>query len=658
MSLPHPPHGGVSQLTEQILSEEAAREARAAAKDYPRIVVTPADLSTVRRFGDGALPPLRGPMTREVFNRALEEGRILLNGKSYAWGIPIALPVSDAERGALRPGAPAALVTATGELVALLDVEDVYEWDKPRYLAHVYGTERVDHPGARIALDDPRGWLAGGTIHVLPWTVDRADPAQRYVFSPRETRRRLAEWGWDAAVAFQTRNPLHRAHEYAMVAAVERLTRQGLRAGVVLNPLVGETKSDDVPAAARMEAYERLKERRLLGQGDSDPEVWRRAGYEINDVFDLFALDIKMFYAGPREAVMHAIFRQNYGFSHIIIGRKHADAPYDDGTPIWGDFDAQEIFGRLGGELLIEPVKIGFAAYFDELGRVGLIEEHAPKGWKPFTVSGSVLRQQLQNGETPDPRIIRPEISATLIEAYRRRAAAQDRNLTWHAHTVTREERERQAGHRGATLWFTGLSGSGKSTLANEVAAQLHARGARTFVLDGDNIRHGLNRDLGFSPEARRENIRRIAEVAKLFSEAGVINLTAFISPYREDREAARAIQPEPGRFLEIYVKADLEICESRDPKGLYKKARAGQIKEFTGVSAPYEEPVNPELVVDTGKLSVPEAAALILGELERRGILPAALAAPPEPERRFGSHGGARLAPHAELSEVAAAPA
>lgn len=197
-------------------------------------------------------------------------------------------------------------------------------------------------------------------------------------------------------------------------------------------------------------------------------------------------------------------------------------------------------------------------------------------------------------------------------------------NLTWHAPAVTPAMREALNGHRGATLWFTGLSGSGKSTLANAVAAALHARGVRTYVLDGDNVRQGLNRGLTFSAEDRRENIRRIAEVAKLFTDAGIVNLTAFISPFREDRALARALQPGENRFLEVYVAADLATCEARDPKGLYRKARAGEIADFTGVSAssPYEPPEAPDVTVDTGAQSLAECVAVLLRDLERRGVI------------------------------------
>jgi adenylylsulfate kinase len=194
-------------------------------------------------------------------------------------------------------------------------------------------------------------------------------------------------------------------------------------------------------------------------------------------------------------------------------------------------------------------------------------------------------------------------------------------NIVWHAHTVTRAEREKKFGHRGCTVWMTGLSGSGKSTLANALDDALWQRGIRSYVLDGDNVRHGLNKDLGFSPEDRTENIRRIGEVAKLFTEAGVINTTAFISPYRSDRDRARSIQAE-GDFVEVYVQASVDECEKRDTKGLYAKARAGKIPEFTGISAPYEEPEKPEVVVNTEGQSVEESLGVIIAYLEEKGYL------------------------------------
>ena len=200
----------------------------------------------------------------------------------------------------------------------------------------------------------------------------------------------------------------------------------------------------------------------------------------------------------------------------------------------------------------------------------------------------------------------------------------KSKNIVWHQSTVSRAEREQISGHRGCTVWLTGLSGSGKSTVANLAEKALWERGVRSFVLDGDNIRHGLNKDLGFSPKDRTENIRRIGEVAALFTDAGIVNVTAFISPYRADREIARKAMPE-GCFVEVYMKCDLAECEKRDPKGLYKKARAGEIPEFTGISAPYEAPEKPELVVDTTGQTPEQSLAAILAHLEAKGFIPKA---------------------------------
>ncbi|SVE49353.1 uncharacterized protein METZ01_LOCUS502207, partial [marine metagenome] len=228
-------------------------------------------------------------------------------------------------------------------------------------------------------------------------------------------RELLASKGWDRVVAFQTRNPLHRAHEYALVYGLEKLLNDGANAGACLNPLIGETKSDDVSAEIRMQTYEALIESRALGEGDSDPDLWGKLGESVPDRVILLGLDIKMFYGGPKEAVMHGIYRQNYGFTDIVIGRKHADAPYHDGSAIWGDFDAQEIFNDLKGDLKIKPVNVGFAAFYESLNRVDLMENHDGEG--PFFISGKKVRELLQNGEQVDPRIMRPGTSEILSNA-------------------------------------------------------------------------------------------------------------------------------------------------------------------------------------------------------------------------------------------------
>jgi len=410
-----PPHGGLTEPVCRTVETEAIPEFVAEAGKLPRVSVSDADLSTVYRFGDGGLSPLQGPMDRATYDRVLEESVIEDRGRLYAWTIPLSLPVAAGLAKRLSPGQKVALVNSAGEVVAALEITDVFPWDKRKYLSAVYLTDRTDHPGADMVLagDADKDYLLGGTIRVLP--QPKHPRFGKYVLTPREVRRLLAAKGWERVVAFQTRNPLHRAHEYALVCGLETLLRAGYNAGACLNPLIGETKGDDVDAEVRMHTYEALIDNRSLGEGDSDPALWGPRGESVPDRVLLLGLDIKMFYGGPKEAVMHGIYRQNFGFTDIIIGRKHADAPYHDGKPIWGDFDAQEVFENLKGDLKIKPLKVGFAAYYESVGRVDLMENHA--GEKPVFISGKQVRATLQDGKTVDPRIMRESTAKILIEA-------------------------------------------------------------------------------------------------------------------------------------------------------------------------------------------------------------------------------------------------
>ncbi len=618
-----PAHGG-SGLVNRILPElekDTLPEKLSTLKTY---IISNSDLSMFYRMADGGLSPLEGPMDSRQFYRVLDEEVIEKNGKKYAWTIPIAFPVSKKDAEELEIGETVFVKNEAGEVVGTLEISDIYPFDKNRYNTSVYGTERTDHPGAKIVLDDSREYLLGGKI----WAYPQPKPLQfgKFMLTPLETRTLFRKRGWERIIAFQTRNPLHRAHEYAIVYGLEKLTKEGFFAGAVLNPLVGATKSDDIPADVRMRTYKVLLEEKLIGSGDRDLELWERAGYALDDQLLLIGLDVKMFYGGPKEAIMHAIYRQNYGFTDIIIGRKHADAPFDDGTSIWGDFDAQEKFNHLNGELLIKPLNVGFAAYFEEIGRVGLMEEFQPKGYHIINISGKELRRKLKNNEVVDNRVMREPVAQILKDYYRsakrtEKETIKSTHIKWHETGITKQDREKRNGHRGIVIWLTGLSGSGKSTIAVELQAQLFERGCQVYILDGDNIRHGLNRDLGFSPKDREQNIRRIGEVAKLFVNAGTIIITSFISPYREDRDWVRGLLA-PGDFAEVYVNAPLAVCEERDTKGLYKKARRGEIQEFTGISAPYEPPLKPELEIRTDQLTVEKSAERIMAYLKNSGVI------------------------------------
>jgi sulfate adenylyltransferase len=409
-----PPHGGHPELVDRMVPPAEVDDFTKATASLQRLPLSDADLSTLGRLADGGLSPLTGPMDRAAYDRVLDEEVVLVDGKKFAWTIPLSFPVDKTQASSLKAGERVALVSGKNEVVGALTITDIFPFDKARYIQGVYGTQRTDHPGGHMVMNDPREMLVGGEVQVLP--QPKHPEYGQFVLSPRETRVLFQERGWKRIVAFQTRNPLHRAHEYALVVGMERLTRDGHFTGAVLNPLVGETKGDDVDAATRMRTYRALIEKKALGEGDKDEALWKYVGYDFTKHLILLGLDIKMFYAGPKEAIMHAIYRQNFGFTDIIIGRKHADAPYDDGKDIWDGLAAQRKFDELKGELKIKPVKVGFAAFYEELGRVGLVDEWGAKGYKQVSISGRELREKLRAGVLPDPRIMRPETAQILIE--------------------------------------------------------------------------------------------------------------------------------------------------------------------------------------------------------------------------------------------------
>lgn len=406
-----PVHGG-GELVNRMVTELSNAET------LPKIVVNDVDMTSLYRIGDGTLSPLTGPMTKDDYDSVLTGKFIVRDSQKWAWTIPICLPVTAEEARASPEGATVALFSESqGKVFGVLKVSSLYEWDKAAFIKAVYGTERVDHPGARLWMTDERSTMVGGEISLLPYDDPR--DFKDDIFSPKKMRAYLEEKGYGASIAFQTRNPLHRAHEYALVYGAEVLVRtlgDEKKIGVFLNPLVGQLKGDDVPAKTRMETYTKLLGGGFLGEGDMDEELWKAKNQSLKDQVQLAGLDMRMFYGGPAEAVMHAIYRQNLGITHFIIGRKHADAPYDDKTAIWGDFDAQEIFSNLEGNLNIKTVNVGFAAYFEELGRVALVAENKDK--KSVSISGTKVRAMLNNGEKPDERVMRPSTADVLIKYY------------------------------------------------------------------------------------------------------------------------------------------------------------------------------------------------------------------------------------------------
>jgi len=408
-----PVHGGLAEPVNRLQPRE--RVLFPAWRKLPAVQVSETDRTTLYRIADGTLSPLLGPMGKDDYQSVLDKGAIERGGKMWAWTIPIVLPVTDEEAAACGVGKKIGL-HADGEVFGEMVVNSVFDWDKDEFITKVYGTERKDHPGARLWTGDERTKCIGGEIVLASFKDER--PFAGRVMSPHQTRDLIERKGWEQSIAFQTRNPLHRAHEYALVYGAETILREnGRKTGVILNPLVGQLKGDDVPAATRMQTYEKLVEGRFLGEGDMDEDLWKSKGQDLNDQLELIGLDMRMYYGGPREAVMHAIYRQNLGFSHFIIGRKHADAPFDDKSAIWGDFDAQTIFDELGGQLAIKTVNVGFAAYFEEIGRVGLISDN--KDNTMVGISGTKMREILGKGEMPDARVMRPSTAQVLVDYYK-----------------------------------------------------------------------------------------------------------------------------------------------------------------------------------------------------------------------------------------------
>jgi sulfate adenylyltransferase len=582
------PHGG--RLSELMVTPARAAELRAASRDWPSWDLTPRQLCDLELLLDGGFSPLTGYLTRPAYERVVAAMRL---PAGLLWPIPITLDVSEAfaERVA-GGGAAVALRDPEGAMLAVLDVEDVWRPDREAEAQAVYGTTDRLHPGVAQLLERSGPVYLGGRVEgiELPRHYDfvslRATPAQ--------LRADFARLGWSRVVAFQTRNPLHRAHyELAVRAARETGAR------LLIHPVVGATKPGDVDHYTRVRCYQAVLER-------CPPGLARLA-----------LLPLAMRLAGPREAVWHAIIRKNFGCTHFIVGRDHAGPGTDArGCPFYGPYDAQELLRRHAAELGIVPVPFQRMVYLRERDAY-VPEDELPAGAQPLDLSGTELRRRLATGTAIPPWFTFPEVASEL----RRRHPARRR--------------------QGVTVFFTGLSGAGKSTIANIVHVKLLERGGRTVtVLDGDLVRKYLSSELGFSKEHRDLNIRRIGFVAAEVARHGGVVLCAAIAPYEAARRQVREMIEPHGGFVLVHVATPLDVCEQRDRKGLYAKARAGLVAGFTGISDPYEPPTDADLVLDTVALPAEEAADRVLAHLEAEGYL----AAPPQarPARRPRAGAGA----------------
>jgi sulfate adenylyltransferase len=429
-----------------------------------------------------------------------------------------------------------------------------------------------------------------GEVDVLPLPADL--PLAQYRLAPRALRRAIAERGWVRVAGFQTRNPIHRAHEHLTKLALE------FADGLVIHPLVGETKQDDVPAAVRFRAYQALIDK-----------------YYPKDRILLSAFPAAMRYAGPREAIFHALVRKNYGITSLIVGRDHAGV-----GSFYGRFDAQRIFDRFtAADLGVTPLK--FDATFFCRGCDALASErtcpHEPS--ERLELSGSKVREILRGGGHLPDQFTRPEVAEILRQHY---LAEGDGQAASSVAAAAGTQAPIAHPRGGFILWFTGLSGAGKSTLANAVVDRLRAV-RPVEILDGDEVRTYLSKGLGFSKEDRDANIRRIGFVARLLARNGVIAITAAISPYRDVRQEVRELAAaDRVPFVEVFASATLESLIDRDVKGLYKKAIAGEVKHFTGVSDPYEPPERPEIVAHTDRESVQDSAERIVATLRSMNLI------------------------------------
>ncbi len=564
------PHGGV--LKNLYASGDALAQAKRETRDLPSWDLTPRQLCDLEMLLNGAFSPLEGFMARADYERVRDEMRL---GDGTLWPMPITLDVPEAFASShAKPGTRIVLRDAEGVAIAILDVAETYTPDRVLEAEKVFGTRDAAHPGANHLLNRTNPVYVGGKLVGLeaPHHYDY----NRLRDTPAELRASFEKRGWSRIVAFQTRNPMHRAH-YELTF---RAARQA-QANLLIHPVVGMTKPGDIDHYSRVRCYEHV------------------LGHYPEQTTALSLLPLAMRMGGPREALWHAIIRKNYGCTHFIVGRDHAGPGKDSqGKDFYGPYDAQMLVAKHTDELGIQMVPFQEMVYAEN--RAEYVAADAVHGGDTvLNISGTEFRRRLNAGLEIPEWFSFPEVVAELRR--------------------THPPRHEQ----GFTVFFTGLSGAGKSTVANALRVKLLEHGDRSVtLLDGDIVRKNLSSELGFSKEHRNLNILRIGYVAAEITKAGGVAICAPIAPYTETRRQVREGVAEYGGFIEVYVSTSIEVCEQRDRKGLYAKARAGVLKEFTGVSDPYEAPTNAEVVIDTATISPDEAAGQILLALEARGYI------------------------------------
>ena len=565
-----PPYGG--GLVDLIVSGDELEELRARASALPRIRLTPRNLCDFEMLANGAFSPLDRFMGREDYGRVLEEMR-LADGAIFP--LPVTLAIG--RNAGLSLDDEVVLTDLYNNPLAVMRVEEIYEWDREREARLAYGTNSPRHP----TVAEMNSWgefYVSGRLRALalPFHFD----FRSLRLSPLETRAALAALGHANVVAFQTRNPLHRAHE--------ELTARAARAvggTLLLHPAVGLTRPGDIDHYTRVRSYKVLAERYY------DPAATLLA---------LLPLAMRM--AGPREALWHALIRRNYGANHLIVGRDHASPGLDSqGRPFYGPHDAQELVARHAEEIGVKSLPFSEMVYLPDEDRYEEAARVAPRT-RTASLSGTQVREEyLERGLKLPHWFTRPEVASILARAH--------------------PPKHRQ----GFCVWFTGLSGAGKSTTAEILVVKLLEHGRQATLLDGDVVRTHLSKGLGFGKEDRDTNVRRIGFVAAEIARHGGGVICAAVSPYRSTRNECRAMVGD-ARFFEVYVDTPLDVCEARDTKGMYALAREGKVRNFTGIDDPYEPPLSPELVIDTVNHSAEENAELILSRLIEAGFVRHAL--------------------------------
>ncbi len=533
--------------------------------------LTPRQILDIELLLNGAFSPLSGFMTESEYDSVVEK---LCLPCGTIWPIPIALDVDENFVSSVEEGDSIALRDQEGVLLAILEISSKWQPNKHKEAEHVFGSNDTKHPAVNYLFNQAGDYYLGGKIKGVELPTHYDYKALRN--TPKQLREKFNKLGWQKIVAFQTRNPMHRAHQELTFRAAKNE-----EANLLIHPVVGMTKPGDIDHYSRVRCYEHIL--------DHYPE----------QTTDLSLLPLAMRMAGPREALLHAIIRKNYGCSHIIIGRDHAGPGKNSkGDDFYGPYDAQELFKEHEEALGIKMVPFQMVSYVQEKAEY-LPNNEIDEGMTVLNISGTELRRRLREGLEIPGWYSYPEVIKELRK--------------------TKPARSKQ----GFTVFFTGLSGSGKSTIANALLVKLLEMGDRPVtLLDGDIVRKNLSSELGFSKEHRNLNIERIGFVASEITKNGGIAICAPIAPYTQTRATVRELIKEHGGFIEIFVSTPLEECERRDRKGLYAKARAGIIKEFTGISDPYETPKSPELVIETMDTTPDNAAHKVILKLEQLGYI------------------------------------